>query len=462
MALTILPATLAAVPSSLVFSVQAGASTTVTQTLAVGGMGWTVPFKVVASGGAWLSSSSVSGNSVCVSNGVLCTPATVSVTVNPNGLSPGTYIGMISITPTGGNITSVPVTFTVVPAPTVTASPTSLSFTYQVPGSAPLPATLQVSGSVSGSAFSVTTATQTGGNWLSVTPTTGLTPSTVSVLASPAGLPPGNYSGSVTVTGANGATGTTIINVSLIVVAVPTVTAVVNAASFQAGAVAPGELISIGGAAIGPTAPVGLGLDSNGSVLSSIGGVRVTFLPSNSAAPLIYASSGQINAVVPYEIARSLNPSLVVKFVGQTSNVYPLTLTTTVPALFTLNGSGTGPAAAVNENGSINSLTNPAVKGSTVVFYLTGEGQTTPPGVTGKVTTVSSAPPLTPQPLLPVAVLINGQPAPVTWFGEAPGVVSGVMQLNVQIPVGTPSGTVPIEVSIGGSNSPSGVTISVQ
>jgi hypothetical protein len=174
----------------------------------------------------------------------------------------------------------------------VTASPTSLSFTYQVPGSAPLPATLQVSGSVSGSAFSVTTATQTGGNWLSVTPTTGLTPSTVSVLASPAGLPPGNYSGSVTVTGANGATGTTIINVSLIVVAVPTVTAVVNAASFQAGAVAPGELISIGGAAIGPTAPVGLGLDSNGSVLSSIGGVRVTFLPSNSAAPLIYASSG--------------------------------------------------------------------------------------------------------------------------------------------------------------------------
>ena len=213
---------------------------------------------------------------------------------------------------------------------------------------------------------------------------------------------------------------------------------------------------------IGPTAPVGLGLDSNGSVLSSIGGVRVTFLPSNSAAPLIYASSGQINAVVPYEIAGSLNPSLVVKFVGQTSNVYPLTLTTTVPALFTLNGSGTGPAAAVNENGSINSLTNPAVKGSTVVFYLTGEGQTTPPGVTGKVTTVSSAPPLTPQPLLPVAVLINGQPAPVTWFGEAPGVVSGVMQLNVQIPVGTPSGTVPIEVSIGGSNSPSGVTISVQ
>src|ERR1017187_8331158 len=83
---------------------------------------------------------------------------------------------------------------------------------------------------------------------------------------------------------------------------------------------------------IGPTAPVGLGLDSNGSVLSSIGGVRMTFLPSNSAAPLIYASSGQINAVVPYEIARSLNPSLVVKFVGQTSNVYPLTLTTTVPA----------------------------------------------------------------------------------------------------------------------------------
>jgi uncharacterized protein (TIGR03437 family) len=261
----------------------------------------------------------------------------------------------------------------------------------------------------------------------------------------------------------NGAIGTTIINVTLIVTApLPTVTAVVNAASFQTGPVAPGELISIGGAAIGPTTPVGLVLDSQGNVSSSTGGVQVTFLPSNVSAPLIYVSSSQINAVTPYEIAGSLNPSLVVRIAGQASNTYPLTLTTTAPALFTLNGSGSGPAAAVNEDGTTNSPTSPGAKGSTVVLYLTGEGQTGPGGVTGKVTTVSLSPPLTPQPLLAVGVLIDGRPATISFFGEAPGAVSGVMQVNVQIPADSPSGNVPILVSVGANNSPSGVTISVR
>jgi trimeric autotransporter adhesin len=93
---------------------------------------------------------------------------------------------------------------------------------------------------------------------------------------------------------------------------------------------------------------------------------------------------------------------------------------------------------------------------------MTGEGQTAPAGMTGKVTTVSATPPLTPQPVLPVAVLIGGQPASVAFYSEAPGLVSGVMQLNVQIPESAPSGDVPILVSVGGNSTQNGVTISVQ
>jgi uncharacterized protein (TIGR03437 family) len=80
---------------------------------------------------------------------------------------------------------------------------------------------------------------------------------------------------------------------------------------------------------------------------------------------------------------------------------------------------------------------------------MTGEGQTSPPGVTGRVTAASSG--RTPQPVLPVAVLIGDQPASVTFYGEAPGVVSGVMQLHVQIPSNVRPGEVPVSVSVGGN-----------
>jgi uncharacterized protein (TIGR03437 family) len=59
-------------------------------------------------------------------------------------------------------------------------------------------------------------------------------------------------------------------------------------------------------------------------------------------------------------------------------------------------------------------------------------------------------------------VLIGGQPAFVAFYGEAPGLVSGVMQLNIQIPVNAPSGNLPIVASVGGNSSQSGVTVSVQ
>ena len=240
----------------------------------------------------------------------------------------------------------------------------------------------------------------------------------------------------------------------------PAITAVVNAASFQSGPVSPGEIVTIGGIGLGPSTLAGLTLDQNGKVATTLAGVQVLF--SGTPAPLIYVSNTQINAVVPYEMQALLTPDAQVTYQGQISNAFSLTSTTAAPALFTYNGSGSGPAAALNQDNSYNGPGNPAAKGSYVVRYLTGEGQTSLAGVTGKITTVSPSPPTTPQPLLTVAVLINSQPATVAFYGEAPGLVSGVMQLNVQIPANAPSGNLPLQVLVGTASSQAGVTISVQ
>jgi uncharacterized protein (TIGR03437 family) len=103
-----------------------------------------------------------------------------------------------------------------------------------------------------------------------------------------------------------------------------------------------------------------------------------------------------------------------------------------------------GPGAIGNADFSFNSPQNAAEKGSVVTLYVTGEGQTIPMGTTGKVTAATDTPPYVPQPALRVAATVDGRPTAVEFYGEAPGIVSGVMQVNVRIPVdarpGDPAG----------------------
>jgi uncharacterized protein (TIGR03437 family) len=97
-----------------------------------------------------------------------------------------------------------------------------------------------------------------------------------------------------------------------------------------------------------------------------------------------------------------------------------------------------------------------------VIVYVTGEGQTLPNGTTGLVTVAQATQPYTPAPLLTVVPRVDGQVAYFNFAGEAPGFVSGVMQVNVQIPANARSGDLPITVSVGGNISQSGVTVRVQ
>jgi uncharacterized protein (TIGR03437 family) len=285
----------------------------------------------------------------------------------------------------------------------------------------------------------------------------------LTVTATPGNLGAGSYSGAILVSGTGAATGSTSINVSLTVTApLPTVKGVTNAASYATAAFSPGELITIFGTAIGPATAAGATTDpATGKLATTIGGVQVLF--NNTLAPMIYASSTQVSAVVPYEMASVASPSVWIKYGGQASNAYQLTTATTAPGLFTQNASGSGPGAILNQDNSLNGPGNRAAKGSVVQVFMTGEGQTSPASVTGAITNANLPPPqVTPAPLLAAGVTVNGQPALYVYAGEAPGLVAGMMQLNVQIPANAPSGDLPILVSIGGNTSQNGVTVSVQ
>jgi len=437
-------------PSSLSFSSNLGTAEVRHQTLSISSEP-SLPFSATASGGAWLSVSPDSGAG----------PATVTVTVDPGALKEGEYTGSVSIAFNGGTTKVIGVSLSITAPPALGASPTRLSLNYQPPDAQP-GAAIQVSGSVPDMPFTASASTASGGNWLSVTPSTGQTPAVLAIGVDASKLSVGPYSGAITIAGVNGAVGVTV-PVTLTVRGLrPTISAVVNAGNFANGPIAPGEIITLGGVGLGPVTAAGLSVTAGGQVANSVAGVEVVFSPSGAMAPLIYVSEKQINAVVPYEVEGGSNPSVQVRFGGQLSDAYPVQLVASAPALFTYNGSGTGPVAAVNADGSANSADAPAARGSVVVLYLTGEGQTTPGGVTGKITTVADTPPLTPGPRLPVTVTIDGQPAKILFSGEAPGIVSGVLQLNVEIPDGAHSGDVPLSVSVGDTATQSGVTIRVK
>ena len=233
----------------------------------------------------------------------------------------------------------------------------------------------------------------------------------------------------------------------------PLVTSTVSAAALQPGPLAPGELITIFGSNLGPEPAAGLQLNASGFVETQLAQTQVLF--DGIPAPLLYAGAGQVSAVVPYAVAGRNSTQLVVTKGGQASAALTLSVTASAPGLFTLDSTGQG--AILNQDGSVNSSANPAARGSIVTLYATGAGQTNPAGIDGLLATN-----VLPAPLLPVSVNIGGQPAQVLYAGAAPGLVAGVMQVNVRLPDGISSGAAPVILLVGAASSQPGVTLNVQ
>jgi uncharacterized protein (TIGR03437 family) len=235
-----------------------------------------------------------------------------------------------------------------------------------------------------------------------------------------------------------------------------TAAGVVNAASFQAGSVSPGQLVTIFGSDMGPEALTFFQLVGE-RIPTAVAGTRVLF--NGLPAPVIYSSRGQISAIVPYGIAGQTNVSVIVESAGRQSEAQTLTVGSASPALFTANQSGTGQCACLNQDNAANGPDRPANRGQVAIFYLTGEGQTDPAGQDGQLATGS----VLPKPVLPVTVTIGGIEATIQYAGAAPGFTAGLMQVNAVIPEGVVPGTeVPVVIQVGNNRSRAGVTLSVR
>jgi uncharacterized protein (TIGR03437 family) len=210
---------------------------------------------------------------------------------------------------------------------------------------------------------------------------------------------------------------------------------VANGATLRAGAVAPGQIVSIFGFDLGPAAPLGLRVTTEGRVATELGGTQVFF--DDIPAPLLFTSTGQVNAIVPYAV-RGPSTRLRVVYDNRPTNTITLSVTAASPGIF----------AITNQDASVNAASSPAAPGSVLILYGTGEGQTTPEGVDGSV-----AASVFPRPQLPVTVTIGGREATILYAGAAPGFVAGVLQVNVQIPAGV-TGTAPLQLRIGDAAMP--------
>lgn len=446
-------------PGTLTFTQTFGGPAPPQQTINVASSSTAVPFNVAISGGTWLTVSPPSGTA----------PATLAVFVNGAGLQPGNYTAQIVVTAQGAvsGTQAVTVNLTVAPSQTLSVSTNALNFNSVAGSAPPAPQTVTLTAPVGSLPFTAITNINSpvGGNWLSVSPSIGTataSPTTLTVTVNPQSLGAGTYTGTVTVSSPNAPNSIQTINVTYVVNAIPTplLSTVVNGASFQPGAIAPGEIVTITGTNLGPATGVS-GTASPGSILPAlILGTQVTF--DGIPAPLLYVSATQINAVVPYAVAGRVQTRLTVTFNNASSNSVALNVTDSAPAIFlnTAPGFPLTQGAILNQNVTVNAPNNPAPRGSVIVIFATGEGATTPQGVDGLV--IPLDPNALKRPLLPVQVAIGGYAADVQYAGSAPGFVSGALQINAVVPDGTGSGSVPIVVTVGNNSSPMGTTVAVQ
>ena len=236
----------------------------------------------------------------------------------------------------------------------------------------------------------------------------------------------------------------------------PVVTAVVSSTNYRSGSVSAGETVSLFGRGLGPKTGKSPELDENGLVSNYLGDTQVLF--NGLAAPVLSSSSEQVNVVVPQGVAADTTASVVLTFKGKVTAAITIPVTPASPALFTLDGSGQGQGAVLNQDGTLNSATNRARRGGVVTFYGSGFGEWSSSVADGAV--IGS---VLPTPKAPVTVTIGGAAAKVLYAGGAPGMVSGVVQINAEVPANISAGDkVTVVVTVGSESSPANVTISVQ
>jgi uncharacterized protein (TIGR03437 family) len=189
----------------------------------------------------------------------------------------------------------------------------------------------------------------------------------------------------------------------------PAIVAFANAASFALDTgLSAGEIVSL----------FGFGLSSpDGNVQVLIGG---------TPAPVFYAGPTQINIQVPFELNSSTASTVQVVLPSGSVSADDAPVAQSI-GIFTTDGVH---AAALNQDGSVNSASNPAVAGSIVSLFGTGANGAIGNAQDGAI--ASSAIPLDQGAF--ELVDSKGTFASILYAGTAPGLSYGVFQVNAQLP----------------------------
>jgi uncharacterized protein (TIGR03437 family) len=207
------------------------------------------------------------------------------------------------------------------------------------------------------------------------------------------------------------------------------------------GALAPGTIVQIFGA--GLTTNTAQATFASGRLPVSLGGASVTI--GGMEAPLYFASPGQINAQVPFELAAGRRHTVTVTAGGMTTNAETITLSAAQPGIA---ATADGRAIAQNAAFELIGIARPARPGEYVVIYLTGLGATTPAVSSG---VQSPGDPLARMVRAP-QVLLDGKPVDVSFAGLTPG-LAGLFQINFRVPPDQSPGDLRLVVTQEGARS---------
>ena len=330
--------------------------------------------------------------------------------------------------------------------------------------------------------------------------------------------------GNVTISITNGLSGEVAATATLTVTGNPIVYAVTDAASITETApgtnptVAPYEIVTLWGDNLISGSAVNATLDSFSrypTTLTASGHtVGVAFWNAAGStkiadAYLLFASKTQINLMVPSNVTVGQTDRIVVTYNALASAAspaagFPVTVAAENPGVFTTSSSGQGQGAILLADYSLNSSSNKAAAGTTVLIYMTGVGTPNSTALNSAVASKSAFPTtcispasymatinalatppspawttvdgtviqqrkLTANHLPPcmatanaVTVSIGGKAATVSYAGWVGDSIAGLYQINAALAATTPSGTQPVVVTVGGVQSQTGVTMVVK
>ncbi len=364
----------------------------------------------------------------------------------------------------GGSVQTIPLTWKFYDSTSLEFPSTPIKFRHQIGG--PLPTAQQIR---------ITCPTIRSVSWmagttkwpdfLTVTPLYGNTPATLTLTVDVTGLTPGTYASGVYIQARHpDRIDYPAIPVTLEIVANPNVPAAsiaraVNAASYLGATVSPGEILTIFGTSIGPAILVQAQPDGDGHYPATLSGA--TFYFDDIPAPIVYVSSGQSAVVAPFGIAGKAKTQLTFATEGKRTVPVELTVSDTNPGIFTANAAGNGVPAAHNvaSDGSLSlhAGTNPVARGGIVTLYATGLGVTSPALADGSLAGLPLA-----KLSSPIHVFVGGYEAGVLYAGPAPGLIAGMMQINIRVPESVTPGNAALLVVAGQNPSQPGVTLAVK